>query len=180
MSEFLYILFYLAVLALVGGCVAALFIMPDKSKAVPTNRRTPIQPSPQAAREAQRIRGAYRLSSLEDLLAQVASLGAWGMILEAQVFPDIKLHVQMVVGPNEVELCAPSIDPRDEYEFRQLAEKTSLEYRFVEGRYCVDLAGTWPQIAARARRVIESLYGARADKEIYFRVHSPPCGPSLK
>jgi len=173
MSGIFYVLFYLAVLALVVGCAAYLLITPRQSKATRTIRRAPVRPSPESVREAQRIRGVYRLSSLEDLLAQMAALEAWGMVLEAQVEPDFGLHVQMIVDNGEVQLRAPSIDPRDESSFRELAEKAKLAYRLIEGKYCIDLAGTWPQIAVMTRRVLNSLYGAGDDKEVYFHVYPP-------
>jgi len=156
MTEILYGLFYLAVLALVVGCLAYLFVTRDKRKAPPRA----------AAKKASELSGSYRLSDLERILEQLAATEAWGMVTTAQE------DIQMIVNPNAVELCAPSLEPRDTDLFRRAARDAGLQARagYTEGQYCVDVTGAWPKIASTVRSLCGSIYGVGAGEEVRVRI----------
>ena len=171
MMELLHWLFYLGVLALVAGFFAYLFVTRDQKKASRAGDDEPASPSRVSAKKAEALSGSYRLSDLESIFEQLAAIEAWGMVLELR-FATAQEDVQMIVNRNEVELCAPSLDPRDTDLFRQAAREAGLQARtgYTEGQYCVDVTGTWPRIASVVRSVISSIHGVGDSEEVQVRV----------
>src|SRR5688572_20770820 len=113
MTEFLYGLFYLSVLALVVGCFVYL-TRPRRLEDEPTSEQRrgsrardveSAAPSRAAVKKAEELSGSYRLSELERILEQLGMIEAWGMVLELK-FTTVREDIQMVVNRNEVELCA--------------------------------------------------------------------------
>ena len=165
MTEFLYGLFFLGVLALVVGCFAYLFgIRPRRAGEV-------APPSRAAVKRAEGLSGAYRLSELESILEQFGAIEAWGMVLELK-FTTVREEIQMIVNRNEVELCAPSLDPGDTDLFRRAATEAGLQARtgYTEGQYCVDVMGTWPKIAGIIRGISRTIYGVAESEEVEVRI----------
>jgi len=89
------------------------------------------------------------------------------MVLELR-FTTVREDIQMIVNRNEVELCAPTLDPSDTDLFRRAASEAGLQARtgHTEGQYCVDVMGTWPKIAGIIRRISKSIYGVGDSEEI--------------
>jgi hypothetical protein len=171
MIEFLYWLFYLGVLALVVGCLAYLFVDRHQSRA---SRATDGEAAPlsrASAKKAEALSGSYRLSDLETILEQLGAIEAWGMVLELK-FTAVQEDLQMIVNRNEVELCAPSLEPNDTDLFRRVAKEVGLQARtgYTEGQYCVDVMGTWPKIASIIRNISRSIYGVDDSEEVQVRV----------
>jgi hypothetical protein len=171
MMEFLHWLFYLGILALVVGCFAYLFVTRDQNR---VSRSSDGEPAPSfraSAKKAEALSGSYRLLDLESIFDQLAAIEAWGMVLELR-FAAAQEDIQMIVNRNEVEFCAPSLDPRDTDLFRQSAREAGLQARtgYTEGQYCVDVIGTWPKIASMIRSIIGSIYGVGDSEEVQVRV----------
>jgi hypothetical protein len=167
MTELLYGLFYLGVLALVVGCFVYLI-------AARGRRARDIEsaaPSRAAVKKAEEVSGSYRLSELERILEQLGMIEAWGMVLELK-FTTVREDIQMVVNRNEVELCAPSLEPGDTDLFRRAVREAGLEARvgYTEGQYCADVMGTWPKIASTIRNIIRSIYGVGESEEVEVRI----------
>jgi len=164
MSELSCGLFFLGVLALVVGCFAYLFVTRDKSRA---GFNASVPPSRSVARKAKELSGSYRLSDLESIFDQLAATEAWGMVLELK-FTTVQKFIQMIVNRNEVELCAPSLEPSGTDPFRRAAQEAGLEARpgYTEGQYCVDVTGTWSNIASIIKGIIRSIYGVDDNEEV--------------
>lgn len=171
MTDFLYGLFYLGVLALVVGCIAYLFFTRDRSRAGQAGGGGTVPPSRAAVKQAQALSGSYRLSDLENILEQLGAIEAWGMVLELQ-FTTVKEDIQMVVNRNEVELCTPILDPVYTERFRRAAREAGLQARpgYTEGHYCVDVTGTWSTIASIIKRISSSIYGVGESEEVEVRI----------
>jgi hypothetical protein len=171
MIETLYGLFYLGVLALVVGCLAYLFIARDRGRASLASDAESARPSRAAAKKAEQLSGAYRLSDLEGIFEQLGAIEAWGMVLELQL-TTVQEDIQMIVNRNAVELCAPSLDPSDTELFRRAAREAGLQARngHTEGQYCVDVIGAWPKIASIVRNISKSIYGVGEREEVQVRI----------
>lgn len=171
MIELFYGLFCLAVLALVVGCLVYVFVTRDQGKARRVGAGESTPPSRAAAKKASELSGSYRLSDLERLFEQLAATEAWGMVLELQ-FTRVQEDIQMTVGRNAVELCAPSLEPHDTDLFRRAARETGLEARAgsIEGQCCVDVTGAWPKIAGAVRSLCKSIYGVRDGEEVLVQI----------
>jgi hypothetical protein len=171
MMEYLHWLFYLGVLALVVGCFAYLFVTRDQSRVSRASNGEPASLSRASAKKAKALSGSYRLSDLESIFEQLAAIEAWGMVLELR-FAAVQEDIQMIVNRNEVELCAPSLDPRNTDLFRQAAREAGLQARtgYTEGQYCVDVMGTWPKIASIIKSISRAIYGVGDSVEVQVRV----------
>ncbi|HEX7183228.1 MAG TPA: hypothetical protein VF756_15415 [Thermoanaerobaculia bacterium] len=171
MMEFLYWLFYLGVLALVVGCLAYLFVTRDQRRASRARDSESAPPSRASVKKAEELSGSYRLSDLESIFEQLGAIEAWGMVLELK-FRTAQEDIQMIVNRNEVELCAPSLEPSDTDLFRQAAREAGLQARtgYTEGQYCVDVMGTWPKIASIIRNISRSIYGVGDSEEVQVRI----------
>lgn len=171
MTEFLHGLFYLGVLGLVVGCLAYLFVTRDQSRGSRASDGESVPPSRSAAKKAKKLSGSYRLSDLESIFEQLGAIEAWGMVLEIR-FTTVREDIQMVVNRNEVELCAPSLEPGDTDLFRRAAREAGLQARtgYTEGQYCVDVVGTWPEIARIIRSISRSIHGVADSEEIQVLV----------
>lgn len=167
MIELFHWLFYLGVLALVVGCFAYLFVTRDESKA----GGTVVPLSAEVSMKAAALSGAYRLWDLESILEQLGAIEAWGVILELKL-TTVQEEIQMVVDRNVVEFCAPSLEPEDTDLFRRAARDAGLQARtgYTEGQYCVDLKGTWPEIAGRMTNLFRSIYGVGDGEEVQVRI----------
>jgi hypothetical protein len=93
------------------------------------------------------------------------------MVLELRL-TTVREDIQMIVNRNEVELCAPSLEPGDTDPFRRAAREVGLQARTgdVDGQYCVDVKGTWPVIARTIRSMSRSLYGVDDSEKIQVRI----------
>lgn len=171
MMEFLHELFYLGVLALVVGCFAYLFVTRDQNRASRAIDGEPAPPSKAAAKKAEALSGSYRLSDLESIFEQLGAIEAWGMVLELR-FTTAREEIQMIVNRNEVEFCAPSLEPVDTDLFRGAVREAGLQARtgYTEGQYCVDIVGRWPEIASTIRSISRTLYGVGDSEEVQVRV----------
>lgn len=141
MTDLLYVLFFLSVLALVVGCFVYLFITrprhaddepllyPGEGSRASRARDGKMAPHSRAAvKRAEELSGLCRLSELESILEQLGVIEAWGMVLELK-FTTVREDLQMIVNRNEVELCAPSLDPGDTDLFRRAAREAGLQAR---------------------------------------------------
>lgn len=155
-AEIFYSLFYIGVLALVAGCIIYLVVTREKQERTPRWR----------IREAEKLSGTYGLSDLGNLLNRVASLEAWGVVVDLRL-RRVRGSMQMIVDRDVVELYQTSLEPEDIESFRKSAEGAGLRIRpaAVEGQYCVDIQGTWPSIADTVQRILRSLHGV-GDEEI--------------
>jgi hypothetical protein len=181
MTEFLYGLFYLGVLALIVGCFAYLIVTrPSRVEAEPllspseqrrASRAQTRPPSPAAVKRAEELSGSYRLSELEKILEQLGAIEAWGMVLELK-FTTVREDIQMVVNRNEVELCTPFLDPAYTERFRRAAREVGLQalYGYTEGQYCVDVTGDWSKIASIIKNISRSIYGVGDGEEVEVRI----------
>jgi hypothetical protein len=183
MTQILYSLFYACVLALVAGCGGYLFATRKKSGTGPVSgsvtdklggaepRQKHGRTSRRAIREAEKLSATYRLSDLEKILNQVASLEAWGVVVEIEL-TTVSGNVQMVVDQHEVELDESSLDLADIERFRRSVSEVGLSVRptAVEGQYCVGVTGTWSGIADTIRRILKSIYGVGDDETVHARV----------
>lgn len=171
MIESLYGLFYLGVLALVVGCLAYLFIARGKDRTSRPGEDQPAPPSRVAAKKAEQLSGSYRLSDLEGIFEQLATIEAWGMVLELK-FTTVQADIQMIVNRNAVELCAPSLDPSDTDLFRRAAKEAGIQARtgYTEGQYCVDVRGAWSKIASTVRSISKSIYGVSDREEVQILI----------
>jgi len=171
MTELLASLFYLGVLALVGGCFAYLFATRNPRRASPAREVESEPPSRVSAEKAEALSGAYRLSDLESIFERLGALEAWGMVLELR-FTTVQEEIQMIVNRNEVELCAPILDPSYTDRFRRAAGEEGLQPRpgYTEGQYCVDVTGAWPGRATTVRNVVKSIYGVGDSEEVQATV----------
>jgi predicted lipid-binding transport protein (Tim44 family) len=182
MTGFLVGLCYLGVLALVVGCFVYLFVTRDQSPAS-TGNQSPVKPprerelppfSEDSVMKAEALSGSYRLSDLERIFEQLGAIGAWGMVLElnfAAAQEDLEM-IQMVVYPNEVELCSPILEPSYTDPFRRAVTEAGLQARpgSTEGQLCVDVTGTWPRIASVIRSIIQSVHGVGDSEEAQARI----------
>lgn len=168
MTDLLYWLFYLGVLALVVGGLAYLYVHRDQSR---DGDGKSARLSRETAKKAAALGGSYRLSDLESIFERLAAIEAWGMILELRL-TTVQEILQMIVDRNEVEICAPSLEPSDTELFRRAAREAGLEARtgYTEGQYCVDVKGTWPHVASTLRSIIRSTYGAGDSEEVQVRI----------
>jgi hypothetical protein len=175
MPPILYLLFYACVLALVAGCGVYLFTTREKAEAGPVSLPEPRQMlgriSQRALREAETLSGTYRLSDLESILNRLASIEAWGVVVELEL-TTVKGEVQMIVDKHEVELDESSLDLVDIERFRKSVSEVGLIVRptAVEGQYCVRVTGTWSDIADTLKRIIRSIYGVGDNETVQARV----------
>lgn len=171
MSDLLYWLFYLGVLALVAGCIAYLWSTRNRGGADRPKDAAAPRLSRETAIQASSLGGPHRLSDLERIFEQLAAIEAWGMVLELS-FGTAEESIQMIVDRNEVEICAPSLEPADTDLFRRAVGEAGFQARtgYTEGQYCADLTGTWPQIASTIRSLCRSIYGAGEDEEVEVRI----------
>jgi hypothetical protein len=184
MTEFLYGLFYLCVLALIVGCCADLIVtrprrVEDEPLFSPSEQRRANRardgkarpPSRAAVKRAEELSGPYRLSDLQGILEQLGAIEAWGMVLELE-FTTVREDIQMVVNRNEVELCTPILDPDYTERFRRAAREVGLQARsgYTEGQYCVDVTGAWSKIASIIESISRSLYGVDEGEEVQVRI----------
>jgi hypothetical protein len=184
MTELLYGLFYLGVLALIVGCFAYLIVTrlrrveyepllsPSEQRRAGRARDCESRPPSRAAvKRAGELSGSYRLSELERILEQLGAIEAWGMVLELK-FMSLGEDIQMVVKRNEVELCTPSLDAGYTERFRRAASEAGLQARsgYTEGQYCVDVTGAWARIASIIKRISRSIYGVGESEEVEVRI----------
>ena len=101
MTETLYLLFFLAVLGLIAVCVRYLFDTRSRDGAEPASASSASLK--EAFKEAETLSGTYSLSDLGTILAQVASLEAWGAIVEIELTTVSGVAKRMVRG-DEVRL----------------------------------------------------------------------------
>ena len=167
MTELLYGLFYLGVLALIVGCFAYLTVTRPRR----AEDDEPLRPSQAAVKRAEELSGSYRLSELERILEQLGTIEAWGMVLELR-FTTVREDIQMIVDHNQVELCTPILDPGYTERFRRAASEAGLQARSgsTEGQYCVDVTGSWPKIASSIRSISRSIYGVGDGEEVDVRI----------
>ena len=165
MTEVLFGLFLFGVIALVVGCFVYLHVTRDQS------RPGQALPSRGMAKKATELSGSYRLSDLDSIFEQLGAIEAWGMFLELKL-TTVREDIQMIVNRNEVELCSSRPDPSDTDPFRRAAREVGLQVRagYVEEQYCVDVKGTWPEIARTIRSISRSIYGVGDSEEIQVRI----------
>lgn len=170
MIELLYGLFALCVLALVIGCFVYLFVTRGQNRVRRASGRDSA-PSRAVAKKAEELSGSYRLTDLERIFEQLGVMEAWGMVLELR-FTTVRESIQMIVNRNEVELCEPSLEPSDTDLFRRAAREAGLQARpgYTEGQYCVDVMGTWPEIASTIRGLSRSIYGVGDSEEVQVSI----------
>ena len=169
MNEILYAFFYLAVLGLVGGCVAYLYV--NWQSEISDRPPAPSLP-PDVIKKAEELSGTYNLHELESILTDLAAIGAWGMVVEVElaVAGDV---VQMTTDRGEAELYESSLDPVDIDRFRRSAANAGIEIQpsgTVEGQYSARITGTWASIAETITRILRSRYGAVDGEEIQVRI----------
>jgi hypothetical protein len=181
MTEFLYGLFYLSVLALVAGCFAYFIVTrPRRGEDEPPGEQRrgsrvrdveSAAPSRAVVKKAEGLSGSYRLSELERILEQLGAIEAWGMVLELK-FMTVREDIQMVLNRNEVELCTPFLDPIYTERFRRAASEVGLQARsgYTEGQYCVDVTGAWSKIASMIKSISRSIYGVGDGEEVEVRI----------
>lgn len=166
MTELLYALFYLVVLAAVIGCGAYLFITRQK----PRQRLRAPKISPEALKRAESLSGMYRLSDLESILTELASFGAWGVILQLHL-KTVKDNVEAIIGQNAVELLSHNLGVLGDYfdRFRRAAATLRLEVYPLAGQKdlgYIEITGSWTEIAATIRRFIREMYDLGDSTEV--------------
>jgi hypothetical protein len=174
MTGFLLGLFYLGVLALIVGCFAYLFVTRDRAPVSQSKKREFPPPSEDSILRAEALSGSYHLSDLERIFEQLGAIGAWGMVLElnfATVQEDLKM-IQMILYPDEVELCTPILNPWYTDPFRRAVSETGLQTRpgHSEGQHCVDVTGTWEGRANIIRSIIRSVHGVEDSEAVQVHI----------
>lgn len=182
MTEILYILFYLGVLALVLGCLGYLVALRNeealKREGFSLHRIARLHPETQLSRQmlkkAKGLSGAYRLGDLEKILTELASLQAWGLVVHLG-FPAMGDHAQMEIQPDEVDLYSHQAGVIPDYldRFRQSAERAGFEVHPIPGleeAFFVRITGSWLERAAMTLRFIKEIYGVDENAEMKVRV----------
>ena len=166
MTELLTTSFYLGVLGLVIGCGVYLFVTRSK----PVQRLSTPELSAEVLQKAERLGGRYHLSDLEHILVQLASIEAWGVVLELQLKAANDI-VQAIVNQNSVELTSHNLGGIADHflRFRRAAEKMGLELHLTPGEKeigGVEIAGSWQEIASTMIRFIDEVHNLGSGTEI--------------
>ena len=164
MTEILYSLFYVGVLTLVFGCV--IYLVLSRSEAPPQEAESE-SPEPllgsDVGEDVEEISGDYHLRDLERLLTRLASLQAWGLVVELG-FPAIGDIAQLVLQREEVDLYSHHAGQIPGYleRFRHSAERAGLKLHPVpqiEDDFFVRIPGSLPERAAMLLRLLGETYG---------------------
>lgn len=182
MTEILYILFYLGVLALVLGCVGYLVASRNEAtlerEGYSLHRVARVHPethlSHQVLEKAEGLSGTYRVGDLETILTELAALQAWGLIVDLG-FPGIGDHAQVELQPEELDLYSHHSGRIPGYldRFRQSAERAGLEAHPAPGaedNFILRIGAPLPDSLAVALQALKELYGVDEDTEMKVRV----------
>ena len=133
MVKLLASLFYLGVLAMVSACGAYLFIT-RRRDSPQKGLRTP-EISPEGLARSESLSGKYLLSDLESILTRLASLEAWGVVLQLHLEP-IKDNVEGTLGQAAVELFSHNLGVLDDHldRFHHAAATVGLEVHPLAGQ----------------------------------------------
>lgn len=128
-------------------------------------------PFEEEAENREKARGTHRLSDLQGILEQLAAKETWGMVVDLQFTAGLE-RSQMIVNRNHVELYCESLEVSDRDRFRRAARIVGLEARsaYEEGQYCVDVNGSWPEIASKVTRMIADFHGVSEDDRVDVRI----------
>src|SRR4051812_22888634 len=146
-------LFYLAVLALVVGCIVYLYVH---------RRGGGKKGSPG---------GQCPLGDPRTILTQLAATEAWGGSVSLR-FLSVGSGPQVLVEPGEVELFGVFPDPAAMDRFRRCA--ADLELTPAEGgaddQYSVTITGTWEEVVGRTLQLLRELYRVDESEIVDFKI----------